>query len=483
MWKKFPPTDWRSIDPLAFNYFSTLLQSRVNIFLYGMNGIGKTKFAKKCLDVNNIQYCYVDCFEYYNEKLICYTISSQLGLMDKYIKDSKTFVALKDNLLTWKEDEIKIKSISSKYKKRPIYIVLDNVERIISIERVKKNLEKIFIVADMVCPLLSILIIHDTYIEEIDAFNKSLFNEYNFTPFVLNPMDQESMRAVLKEKYFSGENNDGEKDKFDPFFKYLYSQLSKQTVNLKKWLFMTKLMFESYCDFQHKRNGMNLSRFTRILKHVCTHFYSNVIDIKSIEEEIEREKEEENQRKAEDIQKVDAHLDQESKPIFRPHKVTFFEEMRQGNKTSYTFVEAMILLSGLLAAHNKESNDEANFGLIRPTKKKTNRKVKQTTDIGKITYLELGKTKKFSMERMLTIFQYFLSYFCDTSEEAKMYHHSINVYSKINTFVSENLFKRSQGRNEDPSAISLKINYDKHFVEEVLKQFPEIKLSEHLEGR
>ena len=56
MWKKFPPTDWRSIDALAFNYFSTLLQSRVNVFLYGMNGIGKTKFAKKCLDVNNIQF-------------------------------------------------------------------------------------------------------------------------------------------------------------------------------------------------------------------------------------------------------------------------------------------------------------------------------------------------------------------------------------------------------------------------------------------
>ena len=159
--------------------------------------------------------------------------------MDKYFKDSKTFVALKDNLITWQDNAIA--------KDKPIYIVLDNVERIIAIERVKKNLEKIFIVADMVAPLLSILIIHDTYIEEVDAFSKSLFNEYNFTPFVLNPMEKDSMKEVLKEKYFKYDPDDiKKKDLFDGFFSLLYQQLAKQTVNLKKWLFVTKLMYTPY---------------------------------------------------------------------------------------------------------------------------------------------------------------------------------------------------------------------------------------------
>lgn len=158
--------------------------------------------------------------------------------MDKKFKDSKTFVALKDNLLTWQDHKSQ--------KDKPIYIVLDNVERIIAIEKIKKNLEKIFIVGDMVAPLLSVLIIHDTYIEEVDAFSKSLFNEYNFTPFVLNPMDKDSMRAVLKEKYFRFDPEDPNKDKFDSFFNLLYENLKKQTVNLKKWLFMTKLMFKIF---------------------------------------------------------------------------------------------------------------------------------------------------------------------------------------------------------------------------------------------
>lgn len=466
MWKKFPPTDWRSIDPLAFNYFSTLLTSRVNIFLYGLNGIGKTKFAQKCLDENNIEFCYVDCLEYYNEKLICFTISNQLKLVDKEFKDSKTFVALKDNLLIW--------DIHNNRKERPIYIVLDNVERIISIEKVKKNLEKMFIVADMVAPLISVLIIHDTYIDEVDAFAKSLFNEYNFTPFVLDPMDSESMKAVIKEKYFQSDPEDVDKDKFDSFINMLHQNLEKQTVNLKKWLFLTKLLFKVYCNEP-------LGKFRKILRHVTQNFYSNVVDIQDIEAEMAREKEESEQKKAESLMKANSDNKARKKSCFKPNKVTFYDEIKNEHKTSYTFVEAMILLSAFLAAHNKESNDEVHFSGVRSVRQKKGKRKNNAENNFTITHLDLGKTKKFSMERMLTIFQYFLSLYCSDSEEAKLYHHSINVYAKINTFVSENLFKRSQGRNEDPSAVSLKINYDKHMIEEVLEQFSDIQLEDFLE--
>ena len=103
----------------------------------------------------------------------------------------------------------------------------------------------------MVAPLISILIIHDTYIDEVDAFNKSLFNEYNFTPFVLNPMDKDSMKAVVKEKYFKSESEEIDAEKFDDFFGILYQNLCKQTVNLKKMLFMTKLLFKVYCKAKY----------------------------------------------------------------------------------------------------------------------------------------------------------------------------------------------------------------------------------------
>jgi len=404
--------------------------------------------------------------EYYNEKLMCFTISKQLSLVDRAFKDSKTFVALKDNLLIWQDH--------NSHKNTPIYLVLDNVERIIAIERVKKNLEKIFIVADMVAPLISILIIHDTYIDEFDMFSKSLLNEYNFTPFVLNPMDEDSMREVIKAKYFKYDPEDPNKEKFDDYFKFMKSQLDKQTVNIKKFMFITKIMFKIHCN---KPFGYS----KKILGHIAKNFYSNVTDIKEIEEEIQREKEEKAQKDAE--QKVQEAYNGEDKTCvpFLHNKVTFYDEIKGGDTTSYTFVEAMILLSAFLAAHNKESNDEISFSCTRRGKTKK-KKGKQTTSDNVITHMDLGKTKKFSMERMLTILQYFIANFCEKSEEAHLCHHSINVYSKINTFVSENLFKRSQGRNEDPSAVSLKINYDRTMVDDVLsKQFQNINLADFLE--
>ena len=81
------------------------------------------------------------------------------------------------------------------------------------------------------------------------------------------------------------------------------------------------------------------------------------------------------------------------KDLFKPNKVTFYEEIKNGNKTSYTFVEAMILLSAFLAAHNKESNDESMFSLVRSVKSKVSKK-KNAGDHHVISHIELGKTKK-----------------------------------------------------------------------------------------
>lgn len=129
---------------------------------------------------------------------------------------------------------------------RPIYFVLDNVSRLISIEKQKKNLEKIFIISDMLAPYVSILIIHDTYIDEWDSFGKSLLNDYNFTPFVLTPMSMETMKKVIKEKYFKNFPDDPNKEKFDFFINIATSNFNKNSVNIRKWIFLTKALFKVY---------------------------------------------------------------------------------------------------------------------------------------------------------------------------------------------------------------------------------------------
>jgi Cdc6-like AAA superfamily ATPase len=65
-------------------FFQEILRSRSNIFLHGSNGSGKTTFVQdsiKGLERNgsNQISVFVDCIEFYSEKLISICISQQLN--------------------------------------------------------------------------------------------------------------------------------------------------------------------------------------------------------------------------------------------------------------------------------------------------------------------------------------------------------------------------------------------------------------------
>jgi len=56
-----------------------LLESKSNIFVHGPNGSGKTSFVKDCIKSGNNLHVYVDCVEFYSEKLISISVSQQLN--------------------------------------------------------------------------------------------------------------------------------------------------------------------------------------------------------------------------------------------------------------------------------------------------------------------------------------------------------------------------------------------------------------------
>ena len=69
---------WREKEQDIFQ-FRALLASRSNIFVHGPNGAGKTTFVHDCASVESrrdkTSIVFVDCIEYYSERLIAICIS------------------------------------------------------------------------------------------------------------------------------------------------------------------------------------------------------------------------------------------------------------------------------------------------------------------------------------------------------------------------------------------------------------------------
>ena len=59
----------------------TLIESQANVVLYGSNGSGKTQFVKDCVMYQNLEtpLIYIDCIEFYSEKLISISMSHQIN--------------------------------------------------------------------------------------------------------------------------------------------------------------------------------------------------------------------------------------------------------------------------------------------------------------------------------------------------------------------------------------------------------------------
>ena len=70
-----------------------LAKSHSNIFLYGASGVGKTTFAQDILkyqssEMSILPHIYVDCVEFYSEKLIANYVSLCLdNMLKKFYRD------------------------------------------------------------------------------------------------------------------------------------------------------------------------------------------------------------------------------------------------------------------------------------------------------------------------------------------------------------------------------------------------------------
>ena len=149
-------------------------------------------------------------------------------------------------------------------------------------------------------------------------------------------------------------------------------------------------------------------------------------------------------------------------------------------RDSFSFMQSLILIAAYIAGSNKESTDVRLFEMEKSRQRRggNQNNTNATKDGGQFL---LGKTKRFSLDRLLAIAQHLASLEIEGATECQMINHSLDFYACINTLVHEDLLKkqtlRTGGLTADLSSgsdsltsIGFKCNFDHNFVQEVAEK-------------
>jgi len=99
-----------------------------------------------------------------------------------------------------------------------------------------------------------------------------------------------------------------------------------------------------------------------------------------------------------------------------------------------------------------------------------------------------GRTKKFHIDRLIAIIEYFMSILLPKCEDIKNVNHGIDFYScviiilkppQINSLAAEGLLKKSTTKGDELTSVHIKCNFDVNFVEKVAKNI-NFRLDEYL---
>jgi len=141
-------------------------------------------------------------------------------------------------------------------------------------------------------------------------------------------------------------------------------------------------------------------------------------------------------------------------------------------------MQSIILISAFIAGNNKEQTDIKIF----ETDQSKYRLRKGNAIEQKQGVNLLGKTRRFTLDRLTAIADYLSSLEIDGSKENKKINHSVEFYSCINSLVQEELLKKQVTRSaghanyatctggDELILISFKCNYDVNFVQEVAEK-------------
>ena len=157
---------------------------------------------------------------------------------------------------------------------------------------------------------------------------------------------------------------------------------------------------------------------------------------------------------------------------------------------NFSFMQSLILIAAYIAGSNKESTD----GRLFEMEKGRHRRVAHQNNTNQAhkdggQYL-LGKTKRFSFDRLLAITQHLASIEIEGATECKLIKHSLDFYACVNTLVNEDMLTKQVMRTggltaeissgaDNLTSVGLKCNFDHNFIQEVAEKI-NFQLHEYL---
>lgn len=151
------------------------------------------------------------------------------------------------------------------------------------------------------------------------------------------------------------------------------------------------------------------------------------------------------------------------------NEISYVKEYKK--EINFSYMQSMILISAFIAGSNKETTDLRLFEVDRSKyRKQTGNANKQ-----KAQQYMMGKTRRFSLDRVSAILDYLTSLEIEGCEEVNKINHTAEFYSCINSLVGEGLLKKQVARSagsgnigsDDLINIGFKCNFDINFVQEI----------------
>lgn len=119
--------------------------------------------------------------------------------------------------------------------------------------------------------------------------------------------------------------------------------------------------------------------------------------------------------------------------------ITYLEDHKKNR--NFSFMQSLILIAAYIAGSNKESTDARLFEMEKRGRRGGTQNMTNAPPKEGGQFL-LGKTKRFSLDRLLAIAQHLASLEIEGAAECQMINHSLDFYACINTLVNEDLLKK-----------------------------------------